>query len=379
MSRKRLFKSAFKVLKYAGLALAGLFAVIAVVVAYVLSWPDFGGSLSGARLERAQKSPQYRDGAFGNDPPPPAMDLGVNFREWRGDQVRRPPAPFPLQRPSLKEPPEPGLRAIWFGHATVLVEIAGRRVMTDPMLSDRAFPVKLVAPRRNNPPPLTLEQLPRIDVVTISHDHFDHLDMATVKSLASRGTHFFVGLGVGAHLERWSVPAAQIHEMDWWESKEHAGLEIHCTPARHYSGRKSMGNPTLWASWVIEGPEHRVYHSGDTGYGPHFAEIGKRRGPIDLAMIKIGDYGNDAAWQSIHMLPEDSIRAHVELGAKTLLPIHWGTFELSYHAWDEPIRRAVAAANKQGVHMVTPRLGEVVTVGEHFENTAWWESLGTAP
>ncbi|HKY36313.1 MAG TPA: MBL fold metallo-hydrolase [Polyangiaceae bacterium] len=367
-----------RVLKYAGLTFAGLIAILVVTALYVLSWPDFGGSLEGARLARAQKSAQYRDGAFTNDPPPPEQDLGVNFQEWRGDQVRRPPAPFPLRKPSLPQTPDPGLRAIWFGHATVLVEIGGRRVMTDPMLSEHAFPVKLIAPRRNNPPPLTLEQLPRIDVVTISHDHFDHLDMATVTGLAARGTHFFVGLGVGAHLERWQIPGAQIHEMDWWESAEHAGLKIHCTPARHYSGRKSMGNPTLWASWVIESPEHRVFHSGDTGYGPHFEEIGKRRGPLDLSLIKIGDYGNDAAWHSIHMFPEDAIRAHVDLGAKVLLPIHWGTIELSFHAWDEPIRRAVTAAKARSIQVVTPRLGEVVTIGQPFESSAWWEKLGAA-
>jgi L-ascorbate metabolism protein UlaG (beta-lactamase superfamily) len=369
-------KTLRKVLKYGALTIGAVIVVGAAVVAYVLSWPDFGGSLEGARLERAKRSGKYHDGAFANDPPPPDYDLGVNFDEWMGDEVRSPPAPFPVRRPSLQKTPPPGLRAIWFGHATVLVEIDGRRVMTDPILSDHAFPVTWVAPRRNNPPPMTLAQLPRIDVVTISHDHFDHLDMATVKSLAKRGTHFFVGLGVGAHLETWKIPASQIHEMDWWETVEHAGLELHCTPARHYSGRKSMGNPTLWASWVIEGPEHRVFHSGDTGYGPHFAEIGRRLGPIDLSLIKIGDYGNDAAWEFIHMVPEDSIRAHADVRARTLLPIHWGTFQLSYHAWDAPIRRALRAANARGVEMVTPRLGEVVTVGQPFESVRWWENLG---
>ncbi|HET9037455.1 MAG TPA: MBL fold metallo-hydrolase [Myxococcaceae bacterium] len=368
-----------RVLKYAGLTLAGLIAIIGVTTVYVLSWPDFGGALEGARLERARRSPQYRQGAFANDPPPPAWNLVVNFKEWRGHQVRRPPAPFPVQELRLAERPEPGLRAVWFGHATVLLEIDGRRVMTDPMLSTHAFPLKVVAPVRNNPPPMRLEHLPHIDVVTVSHDHFDHLDMETVKGLARGGTHFFVGLGVGAHLERWGIPAAQVHEMDWWETTEHAGLKIHCTPARHYSGRKSMGNPTLWASWVIEGPEHRVFHSGDSGYGPHFAEIGRRLGPLDLSLIKIGDYGNDAAWTSIHMVPEDSIRAHVDLGARRLLPIHWGTFELSYHDWDEPIRRAVAAAAARGVQLVTPRLGEVVVADQPLENARWWERLGTAP
>ena len=368
-----------KVLKYGALTLLGLGVLLGIAIAYVLSWPEFGGSLEGARLQRAQSSAQWRDGAFANDPPPPSWDLGVNLEEWMGDQVRRPPAAFPVLEPSLDEAPEPGLRAIWFGHATVLVEIDRRRVMTDPMLSEHAFPVKLFAPRRNDPPPIPLEALPPIDVVTISHDHFDHLDMATVQGLAKHGTHFFVGLGVGAHLERWEVPAAQIHEMDWWDTVEHADLEIHCTPARHYSGRTSMGNPTLWASWVIEGPQHRVFHSGDTGYGPHFAEIGQRRGPVDLSLIKIGDYGNDAGWESIHMVTEDSIRAHVDGGPQTLLPIHWGTFELSYHDWDEPIRRAVAAATAHDIEMVTPRLGEVVIVGQSFENTSWWEDLGTGP
>jgi L-ascorbate metabolism protein UlaG (beta-lactamase superfamily) len=365
-----------KILKYGALTLVGVLAIGGAATWYVLSWPDFGGSLEGARLERAKKSRQFHDGAFANDPPPPEMDLKVNFDEWRGDQVRKPPGPFPARKPSLEKAVAPGFRAIWFGHATVLIEIGERRVLTDPMLSDHAFPVKFVAPRRNNPPPVTLAELPKIDIVTVSHDHFDHLDMKTVRALSRRGTHFFVGLGVGAHLERWEVPAAQIHELDWWESVEHAGLTVHCTPARHYSGRKSMGNPTLWTSWVIEGPEQRVFHSGDSGYGPHFAEIGRRRGPIDLSLIKIGDYGKDAGWESIHMIPENSIRAHADLGAKTLLPIHWGTFDLSYHAWDEPIRRAVAAATARGVQMVTPRLGEVVNAGQPFDNVAWWEQLG---
>ncbi|MCB9794657.1 MAG: MBL fold metallo-hydrolase [Alphaproteobacteria bacterium] len=352
--------------------------VLGLTVAYVLSWPDFGGTPEGARLARMQQAAAWdaEAGGFANDPPPPPNDLAINFAEMMGDQERKPPEPFPQGQPRFVEPPAPGLRATWFGHAAVLVEIDGARVMTDPMLSEYAFPVHALAPPRHNPPPLAVEALPPVDVVTISHDHYDHLDMATVQQLAARGTHFFVGLGIGAHLERWGVPEAQIHELDWWESAEHAGLTIHCTPARHYSGRKSMGNPTLWASWVIEGPEHRVYHSGDTGYGPHFAEIGERRGPIDLSLIKIGDYGDDPGWQSIHMVPEDSIRAHQDLGAAALLPIHWGTFELSFHDWDAPIRRASAAAQAAGIRMVTPRLGETVDVDAGYESVAWWGDVG---
>lgn len=364
-----------KVFKYAGIALLVCLVLLAVTVGWVLSWPEFGGSVEGERLERARNSPQWKEGQFENDPPPPSYDLMVNLDEMMGDQVRQPPAPFPAEDLDLSGDPEPGLRAAWFGHATVYVEIDGRRVMTDPMLSKYAFPVHAFAPTRFNPPPVRLDELPDIDVVTISHDHFDHLDMRTVKALADGGAHFFFGLGVGAHFERWGIPSEQLHEMDWWETEEHAGLEIHCTPARHYSGRKSMSNPTLWSSWVVEGPDHRIYHSGDSGYAPHFAEIKKKRGPIDIAFIKIGDYGKDAAWESIHMVPEDSIRAHVDLGAKIFFPIHWGTFELSYHAWNEPIRRAEAAAAESDVTMVTPPLGDVFEFGESYENTRWWEDL----
>lgn len=367
-----------EVLKKGLYLVVALLLLVGCVVAYVLSWTEFGGSVDEDGRLRMVRSAQYvqEADAFGNTPSPPGWDIGVNLDEIMGDQTREPPGPFPIVQLAFADPPPAGLHAVWFGHATVLVEIDGKRVMFDPMLSEGAFPVKMVAPRRFNPPPVSMDDLPTIDIVTVSHDHFDHLDMATVQHLAARGTHFFVGLGIGAHLKAWNVASEQIHELDWWESAEHAGLTVHCTPARHYSGRTAMDNSTLWASWVIEGVEHRVFHSGDTGYGPHFKTIGERRGPIDLSLIKIGDYGNDAAWESVHMVPEDSLRAHVDLGANTLLPIHWGTFQLSYHDWDEPIRRATQAAAQNGAQMVTPRLGEVFSLGEPFESDAWWETIG---
>jgi L-ascorbate metabolism protein UlaG (beta-lactamase superfamily) len=308
-----------------------------------------------------------------------ASDNGVLFEEMMGDQVRSPPEPLPLVRPELTEQVPPGLRAWWFGHATVLIELDGFRVLTDPMLSSHAFPVRFFAPERSTPPPLSVEELPRIDVVTISHDHFDHLDMETVQALAERGTHFFVGLGVGAHLEVWEVPADQIHELDWWESAELGGLTLHCTPARHYTGRRSMGSPTLWASWVIEGPEHRVFHSGDSGYGTHFTEIRDECGPIDMSFVKIGDYGADPGWEDVHMTPESSVQAHIDVGAKTMFPTHWGIFDLSYHAWDEPIERATKAARERGVDLVTPMLGQEVVFGSGFESSRWWERVGAEP
>lgn len=365
-----------KVLKVGAIGLLGLAVVLAGTVAYVLSWPDFGGKLEGERLARAQSSPQYDGERFVNDPPRVASDNSITFREMREDRVRSPPEPLPLVEPELTPDVAPGLRAWWFGHASVLIEIDGFRVMTDPMLSSHAFPVRFMAPERSTPPPLSVEELPSIDAVTISHDHFDHLDMKTVRTLAERGTHFYVGLGVGAHLEVWEVPTEQIHELDWWESAELGGLTLHCTPARHYSGRRSMGSPTLWTSWVIEGPEHTVFHSGDSGYGTHFAEIREHRGPIDLSFVKIGDYGADPGWEDIHMTPESSVQAHLDVGAKTMFPIHWGIFDLSYHAWDEPIERATETAQERGVDLVTPMVGQEVAFGSGFESSRWWEQVG---
>ncbi len=198
--------------------------------------------------------------------------------------------------------------------------------------------------------------------------------MATVQHLASRGTHFYAGLGIGAHLERWAVPTAQIHEMDWWDTASLGGVTITCTPSRHYSGRRWMDNSTLWSSWMLRGAGGAVYFSGDTGYGPHFAEIRRRLGAVDLNLMKIGAYGE--TWLDIHMDPESAVRAHQDLGARLLLPVHWATFDLSYHAWEEPIVRAKKAAATRGVEVVTPRVGEAVDVSRTFVNTDWYARQG---
>ncbi|HEX2062534.1 MAG TPA: MBL fold metallo-hydrolase [Thermoanaerobaculia bacterium] len=352
-----------------------LIAVVVLVLAVyaVFQLPQFGGRFEGDRLRRMRRSPQFIDGRFQNTPPQDTeSSLLETWRLYRQGQVREPRFAIPvvpLSPAALAAPAAPGLRAIWFGHASVLVEIDGVRIMTDPVLSRVVSPIP-IGPERFHRPPIALEQLAHIDAVVISHDHYDHLDMKTVQQLAPRGTHFFVPLGVGAHLERWNVPAAQIHEMDWWEAIPWKGVVIHCTPARHYSGRKRMDNSTLWSSWAIRGPRHSVYYSGDTGYAPHFAEIRRRVGPTDLALIKVGAYGE--TWLDIHMDPESAVQAHTDLEAATLLPVHWATFNLSYHAWDEPIRRTLAAAAKKNVHVVTPRIGERYEHGRPFRNVAWY-------
>ena len=360
--------------KKAGLALLALAALLAVAVWLVFRLPAFGGVPDGARLERMRMSRQFHGGRFENTPPYVSnFSLTGEMKSFFGDEVREPTFEVPvvpIAPADLERPVAPGLRAWWLGHASVLLEIDGVRILTDPMLSLRASPFQFIGPARLHAAPLALRDLKNIDAVVISHDHFDHLDMDTIKALARGGTQFFVGLGIGAHLERWDVPPAQIHEMDWWEHAQVRGVTIHCTPARHYSGRKSMDNSTLWASWMLKGPQHSAYFSGDTGYAGHFREVRERLGAPELALIKIGAYG--ATWLDIHMDPESAVRAHRDLGATTLLPVHWATFNLAYHAWAEPILRSVAAARTQGAQIVTPRPGEKFESGVPFVNQAWY-------
>lgn len=355
------------------LILVAIAAVLAIATCAVFQLPQFGGSFEGARLARMQRSPQFIDGRFENRPPAKTTDSLIGtIRLYSQGQVRTPQFEVPvvaIDPASLRASVEPGLRAMWLGHSSVLVELGGIRVMTDPVLSDVVSPIP-IGPKRLHRAPIALDELSGIDAVVISHDHYDHLDMATVQHLASQGTHFYTGLGVGAHLERWRVPAAQIHELDWWESAEVKGVRIVATPARHYSGRKRMDNSTLWASWAILAGDDSVYYSGDTGYAPHFREIRRRLGPMDLTLMKVGAYGE--TWLDIHMAPEAAVQAHLDLGGTTMLPVHWATFNLSYHAWDEPILRTLAAARKANAHVVTPRIGEVVTVGKPFANVAWY-------
>ena len=354
-------------------------------VAFLNFWPSFGGDVVGERLARTQASPQFRDGRFENvvpkTPRTSAQSWDYFKRQMLGDEVRIPPPPCPplirLNPEDFKNPPMPGLRAIWFGHASVYLEIDGARIMVDPMLSDYASPLVRIGPKRFHPPPLALELLPKMDAVVISHDHYDHLDMETTKHLARVGSHFLVPLGVGAHLERWGVPGSQFTELDWWQSAEIRGLKITSAPVRHYSGRGLRdGNATLWSSWSIAGPAHRVYFSGDTGFGEHFREIGDRLGPFDLSLLKIGSYGPGQNWLDIHMDPEQAVESHIALKARRMLPVHWGTFNLAFHAWDEPIKRAVTAGRQRGIDIVTPRLGEVLTAGAPFNSVSWWETCG---
>ncbi len=371
----KIIKKIFKVLVISILVI-GIVGFAAYKI--ITSGTEFGGKMDNISLDKAKASEQYNteDEHFHNTPSVVSGSMKANWDDMRGGQIRIPPGPFPLEKPDISKVLDSiGLKATWFGHATVYVEMDGKRILTDPMLSDRAFPVKMLAPKRFNPPPLNVEELPKIDIVTISHDHFDHLDMKTVQQLAKNGTQFFVGIGVKAHLMEWGIAKKQIKEMDWWETIVLDGFKIHCTPARHYSGRKGMDNSTLWTSWVIESPYHKIFHSGDSGYQSHFKEIGKRFGTIDIGFVKIGDYGLDLGWRDIHMHTEKSVQATKDINAQLLFPIHWGTFNLSNHDWFEPINLAVEFSKKESVELVTPKLGQTIIFGEELNNEFWWKEL----
>lgn len=366
---------------------ASVFLVAAAALLFAAGWAvmqtaPFGASMGGARLQRAQANPQYRDGRFVNVEPEALASstalVDYTVRQFSGNEVREPPAPvpvLPVTRAALAaSPAASSLRAFWIGHASAYVEIDGLRMLLDPVFAQRVSPLP-VGPQRFHPPPVALADLPRIDAVLISHDHYDHLDMDAVRHLAAGGARFFVPLGIGAHLERWGVPAAQVQEMEWWQEHVLGGVRIVCTPSRHYSGRGLDRSNTLWSSWSVLGPRHRFFYSGDTGYSRLFQEVGTRLGPFDLAFIKIGAYGPGASWIDIHMPPEQAVQVHRDVRARRMFPVHWSTFNLAYHDWDEPIRRTVAEASRTGVDLVTPRLGEWVDADQPFASTRWWEGV----
>src|SRR5580704_2775669 len=343
---------------------------------------SLGKKPQGARLERMQASPRWLGDRFRNvHPIPPGLrDPNATMPSLSdflcGSERRVPRGPLPSMNPleSWRKPPNSGLRATWLGHSTVLIEIDGLRVLTDPVWGSRASPSRLIGPKRFQPVPVALKAMPQLDLVVISHDHYDHLDYPTIVELAKLEVPFVTSLGVGAHLEAWGVPAARITELDWWETADLGrGLTIVAAPSQHFSGRSIGGrNLTLWSSLVVRGPRHAVFFSGDTGLTPEYAEIRQRLGPFDLVMLEVGAF--HPAWGDIHLGPENALQALTLLGGGVFLPVHWGTFNLAMHAWDEPAETLLQRAPAHGAHLVMPRLGEPVEPSRVEAVTPWWRA-----
>jgi L-ascorbate metabolism protein UlaG (beta-lactamase superfamily) len=342
--------------------------VVALLVAAALvdGCAATGTAARGSRLDRMRSSPQWKDGMFVNTLPEKKM--GASFStlvEWiKGVPNEHPTEPVPIVKrraSDFEASPDSGLRITWLGHSSLLVEIDGQRVLFDPIWGKRASPFSFAGPSRFHPPPLALDQLPGLDAVVISHDHYDHLDHETIVALEERDLRFVVPLGVGAHLEGWGVPQSRITELDWWGQVTVGRLKLVATPARHFSGRSvtmSDRNKTLWAGWAVLGPRHRVFYSGDTAMFPGFSEIGRRLGPFDATMIEVGAY--NARWA---------------LGGKVMVPVHWGTFALGIHPWTEPVERVLVAAGRERVAVAVPRPGESFEPARPPALVRWWPGL----
>ncbi|WP_418960117.1 MBL fold metallo-hydrolase [Streptomyces tritici] len=347
----------------------------------------FGADPAGARMDRIRRSPNFADGVFQNPvaarhrPSGSTVEFAkIYFR--KESRVRRAPTGtipvHPTTLADLAAPPASGLRITWMGHSSVLAEIDGHRVLFDPVWGERCSPFAFVGPKRLHPAPAPLAALGPVDAVVISHDHYDHLDLPTIKALAGTDTLFVVPLGVGAHLERWGVPASRLRELDWHESTAVGELTLTATPARHFCGRGLRNQQhTLWASWAVTGPTHRIYHSGDTGYFPGFQDIGAAYGPFDVTMIQIGAYSE--FWPDIHMTPAEGVRAHLDLqGGRPhglLLPIHWATFNLAPHAWAEPGEWTKDAADEAGQPVALPRPGQPFEPAGKVPDDPWWQPV----
>lgn len=354
---------------------------------------SLGSRAAGLRLERMHASPQWhRDaGGFRNSGP---LRAGLRDPDAKmptlsdfvcGGTRRVPSKPLPAvdPRPAWHQPADGGLRATWLGHSTVLLEIDGARLLTDPVWGARASPSQLAGPKRFQPAPVALKDLPPLDAVLVSHDHYDHLCLPTVRALAKTSVPFVTSLGVGAHLQGWGIAPQRITELDWWQKHRVPGTDVEVTavPAQHFSGRGLKDrNATLWSSMVISGSRHQVFFSGDTGLTDQYTLIGQRCGRFDLVMLEVGAF--HPAWGDIHLGPDNALAALRLLGGGAFLPIHWGTFSLAMHAWDQPAEALLEAAPGQGVQLLMPRLGEAVLPRQVDSVTPWWRAVdvdGSAP
>ncbi len=357
-------------------------ALLSLAACAFLQQPKFGAIPEGERLVTLQRSPNYADGGFHNLIDTPVLIEGSSTFSilagylFRPTEKLRPAYPLPTVKTDLKALDARQDAVVWLGHSSYFVVFAGKRILIDPVLSAYASPVPFSTRAFDGTRLYAPDDLPRIDVLLITHDHWDHLDHATVSALRGKVGRAIVPLGVGAHLDYWGYAREQISEADWYDKQDvDADLAIHLVPARHYSGRWLARNKALWAGFVLESPSARILFSGDTGYGPHFKELAQRFGGFDLAALDMGQY--DARWPYIHMTPEEAAQAAIDLNAQALLPGHVGRFNIAQHAWDEPFARIDAASEGRPYRLVTPMIGEPLRIGDSGQRFArWWQDDG---
>lgn len=341
--------------------------------------PQFGQAPKGGHLEKIKQSINYKKDKFINwDEIQMNMHVGKMpemFRQQlkRGVQQKPKNVPSYIERSGseFEERWHDKVRITWFGHSAFLLEMDGKRILIDPMLGKAASPFSFVVKRFQKEAPIKAEDLPDIDAVVFSHDHYDHLDFETILKIKDKVACFFTPLGVGSHLIEWGVDEDNIQELDWWDQVDFQGIELTCTPSQHFSGRKGTDrDKTLWSGWSIKSKSAKIYFTGDSGYFKGFKEIGNKLGPFDICLTECGQY--NTLWLENHMMPEESLQAFLDIGADIMLPIHWGSFTLSPHAWDDPIKRLLKAAEGKDVIIATPRVGESLVLGEEVPRNSWW-------
>lgn len=366
-----------KVLRRLFLFLFISIAALAVIIYVFMLQPSFGRLPSGDRQKRIENSPNFKNGTFQNLEETKLLADNASYltmvtKFFSTDSLREPVTPLPAIKTDLRAVDGEKPTMIWFGHSTYFISIGGKKILVDPVFSQRASPVQY-AGSKSYPGTMiyTPEDFPPLDLVIISHDHYDHLDYNTILKLKEKTKLFCVPLGIGEHLARWDVDASNIREFDWWQGDEVLpDIHLTATPARHFSGRGFSRNKTLWASFVLKLHGYSIFIGGDSGYDGTFKLIGEKFGPFDLAMLECGQY--DLQWPNIHMLPEETVQASFDLQAKSFLPVHWAKFTLALHPWKEPIERAVRQAQAMNVSITTPLIGQPFALNEDLPSVAWW-------
>ncbi|MEO9870269.1 MBL fold metallo-hydrolase [Ekhidna sp.] len=365
--------------------ISAILLIVVSVFIFFRTAPQIGGKPKGERLERMKKAENYEKEIFKNtvetNMDMPLKDLRkvlahYLFADKSGKSPKKAIDTEPFSADSFLAIDTSKIVVTWFGHSSILIRIDGMTILIDPVLvGKRASMFSFMGPERfDYEHHIEIDELPEIDAVIISHDHYDHLDYPTILKLKDKIKRFYMPLGIGAHFEKWGVPSENIFELAWWDEIELNGLKMALTPTRHFSGR-GLGDrfQTLWGSWVIIGKNKKLYFSGDSGYFPGFKEIGKKYGPFDLTFMECGAYNE--SWSEIHMFPEETAQAHLDVKGKLLMPIHWGKFDLSIHPWKESVNRLSAKAQEENIELFTPEVGEMIVLSDSLEFDAWWKEV----
>jgi len=332
---------------------------------------------SGKQLERIKASPHYKNGAFQNLSPTPMKPEGISYWKMMREFFKKhpetaPPSKLPSVRTNLEKLNTTEPVIVWFGHSSYLIRIGNKNFLIDPVFSGNAAPVSFMVKAFPGSNEYKAEDMPVIDYLILTHDHYDHLDFKTIRKLKKKVRAVFCSLGISSHLKHWGIDGNIITEMDWWQSEVlDNDMQLTAAPARHFSGRGLKRGQTLWSSFILKTPTHNLYLGGDSGYDAHFKEIGEKYGPFDLAILESGQYNK--MWPLIHMMPEETVQAAVDLKAKALLPVHWGKFRLGMHPWNEPVKRVLAKAKELDVKVLTPKIGEPVRVTDPVSTNQWWD------